>query len=507
MRKPALLTCALLLVASAFTPTLFAQRGRGGGGFGAGGGFRGGAGGGYSGARPAAPVARPSGFTAPARTSAPRPAVHNASPAHQPAYGNRASGVGPSGGSWQAGKGGGSYTTNRGGTIDYKGAAIGGTGAGGISGGRYVGGVQITTAGGQTINHAGRGGAASGPGGNTVGGRSGISNTYGPNGSGASASRSGFASGPNGAVAGRSGVAVGPNGAVAGRSGVAVGPNGAVAGRSGVAVGPNGAVAGRSGVAVGPNGAVAGRSAVAVTSHGTYYHSAGAVHGQGVYVRSGCAHYHNCFTRGWYAQYPGAWFTAGLVAGAAWNSASYSDVYASGGYPSQPVTYDYGSNVVYEGDQVYVNGDAAGTTAEYSQQATAIADAGNVVDPAKEKEGDWIPLGVFAMVRGEETTSDNIFQLAVNKDGIVRGNYYNALTDAAEPVHGSVDKKSQRAAWVVGDRKHPVYESGIVNLTTDSTTMMVHYNEDKSQQFTLFRIDKSADAGAKQTPAPAVGMR
>lgn len=499
MKKFALLTCALMLVVSAVTPALFAQRGRGGGGFGGGGfgggggGYRGGSvgggyGGGYSGARPA-PAARPSGFTAPARTSAPRPAAHSAAPAHQPAYGNRASGVGPNGGSWQAGKGGGSYTTKGGATIDYKGAAWGGTGAGGISGGRYVGGVQVTTPGGQTINHVGRGGAATGPGGNTVGGRSGISKTYGPAGSGASASRSGFASGPNGAVAGR--------------SGVAVGPNGAVAGRSGIAVGPNGAVAGRSGVAVGPNGAVAGRTAVGVTSHGTYYHSAVAVHGQGVYVRSGCAHYHNCFTRGWYAQYPGAWFTAGLVAGAAWNSASYSDVYASGGYPPQPVTYDYGTNVVYEGDQVYVNGDAAGTTAEYTEQATAIADAGKMLDPAQEKAGDWIPLGVFAMVHGEETTSDNLFQLAVNKDGIVRGNYYNALTDSAEPVSGSVDKKTQRVAWTVGDKKTPVYEAGIVNLTSDSAAMMVHYSKDNSQQYTLFRIDKSEDAGADVQPAPA----
>jgi len=29
-----------------------------------------------------------------------------------------------------------------------------------------------------------------------------------------------------------------------------------------------------------------------------------------------------------------------------------------------------------------------------------------------------------------------------------------------------------------------------VNLTNDETTMMVHYAKDRSQQFTLFRIEK-----------------
>lgn len=471
MKRYLICICILGVTVVALTSQLYAQRGRGGGGFGGGGGgggFRGGAGGGgfgggggYGGARPSGMSApRPSGFTSPARTSAPP------RPAQQPNYSNRAAGTGPNGGSWQAGRGSGSYTTKNGSTIDYRGAAVGGTGAGGISGGRYVGGVQVTTPGGQTINHVGRGGAATGPGGNTVAGRSGISNTYGTYGSGASASRSGFATGPNGSYAYR------------------------------------------GGAAVGPNGAVAGRSAVAVTPHGTYYHSAVAVSGQGAYVRAGCVPYHNCFSTGWYAQYPGAWFAAGLTAGAVWNSASYSDVSSGGGYPEEPQSYDYGTNVVYQDDQVYADGEPVGTTAEYAQQATDIAEAGKTADPAKDKDGDWTPLGVFAMVRGEETTSDNIFQIAINKDGILRGNYYNALTDTATPIVGSVDKKSQRAAWTVGDQKSPVYEAGIVNLTTDNTTMMVHYSKEKSQQFTLFRIDKSdaaganPDANADQAPTP-----
>ena len=94
------------------------------------------------------------------------------------------------------------------------------------------------------------------------------------------------------------------------------------------------------------------------------------------------------------------------------------------------------------------------------------------------------------MVGEGETKSTNIFQLAVNKDGVIRGNYYNALTDTTEPLYGSVDKKTQRAAWTVGDKKNPVYEAGIANLTKDETTMVVHYFQSSSQQYSLIRIQQ-----------------
>jgi hypothetical protein len=378
--------------------------------------------------------------------------------------------MGPHGGTWQAGQTSGSITTKGGATIDYKGAGFGGTTAGGISGGKYIGGVQVTTAGGETITKAGRGGAATGPGGVTAGSKGSITHATGPGGTATSASRGGFV----------------------------VGPEGAAAGRSGIAVGPGGVVAGRGGAAVGAGGAVAGRTGIAVTPHGTYYRSAVAIRGQGVYVRAGCRPYYGCFTRAWYARYSGAWIAAGWAAGAAWSAATWATVASTCGYPAAPANYDYGSSVVYEGDTVYVDGESAGTTEAYTEQATAIAEAGHQSQPAKE--GEWLPLGVFAMVQGEETTAYNLFQLALNKEGIIRGNYYNALTDSAEPVYGSVDKKTQRAAWTVGDRKNPVYEAGIGNLTDDQTTMIVHYGKDRSQQFTLFRVEQPKEPSTKKEP-------
>jgi hypothetical protein len=216
---------------------------------------------------------------------------------------------------------------------------------------------------------------------------------------------------------------------------------------------------------------------------------------QGALVRGNFNHY-GCFADNWWPQYPGAWraaawTTAALVWGApVWGScATFCD------YPAEPVYYDYGSNVVYEGDAVYINGDSVGTQDQYAQQAITLADTGKKAEASKEEE--WLPLGVFAMIQGEGTDSNDLFQLAVNKAGTIRGNYYNALADTTLPVYGSVDKKTQRAAWTVGDRKEPIYEVGIANLTKAETTMLVHFGKDRTQQWTLIRLEQPPEKEKK----------
>ncbi len=402
--------------------------------------------------------------------------------------GTRAGGtvVGPAGGSRSVGGGQGSYTTNRGTTINYGGVGRGGTTPGGVNYGRGVGGVQVTTPGGRTATKIGTAGGASGPGGRTVGGSRGVATGSGPNGSFSSAYRGGVAVGPHGGVAGgsRVGTAVGPNGAVRGgtRAGVAAGPYGAAAGvaRGGVAVGPGG-------VAVGGSRAVAGRGA-----YGTFYASRGALATTGGAVRRNFAYY-NTFTPRWYASHPGLWFAAGWTAGRIWAAPAWSSVSSFCSYPSEPTYYDYGETVVYSNDTVVINGETEIPAAEYSQQATDLAAAGAAAK-VEPKADDFQPLGVFAMVGEGEEKSTNLFQIAVSKDGVIRGNYYNALTDTAEPIYGSVDKKTQRAAWTVADRKFPVYEAGIANLTRAETTVLVHFSKDKSQQFTLVRIEQPEEA-------------
>jgi hypothetical protein len=213
---------------------------------------------------------------------------------------------------------------------------------------------------------------------------------------------------------------------------------------------------------------------------------------QGALVRNNFNHY-DCFHGNWWGRYPGAWRAAGwATAAAVFAPATWAACSSYCGYPAEPVYYDYGSNVVYEGDTVYVNGDAAATPEQYMQQAVIIADTGRQAPATKEEE--WLSLGVFTMIQGEQVNGNDLFQLAVNKAGTIRGNYYNALSDTTLPVYGSVDQKTQRAAWTVGDRKEPIYEAGFANLTRSETTMLVHFGKDRTQQWTLVRMEQPAAA-------------
>jgi hypothetical protein len=326
----------------------------------------------------------------------------------------------------------------------------------------------VTTPGGQTATKVGGVGGIQGPGGATaVGGRS-VTGTSGPFGTGVSASRGGAAIGPGGAVAGgaRAGAGVGPGGGV-------------VAGGS------------RFGAVANPYGAYGSytRGVSVAGARGNYvtYRSGAALRTQGAYVRTGFAGYHY-FNPGWYTAHPAAWRAAGWAALSYWRWAPYATVATFCGYPATPVVYDYGSTVVYEGDQVYYNGEPVGTAEAYATQATEIAAVGQAAKPPEMEE--WQALGVFAMIQGEEKDANTIFQIAVNKDGVIRGNYYNELTDTTVPIQGSVDKKTQRAAWIVGEKKDTVYETGFGNLTQPETTMLVHFGKDRTQQWTLVRLEQ-----------------
>ena len=150
------------------------------------------------------------------------------------------------------------------------------------------------------------------------------------------------------------------------------------------------------------------------------------------------------------------------------------------------MTYQDGS--VYYGDTLYASGP------DYAVQSAQIAAVGADAQPAADDQ--WQPLGVFAMVQGDETSSNDLFQLAVDNSGILRGNYYNAISDSATPIVGALDKDSQRVAWHIQGKKSPVYEVGLFNLTQDQSTMLVHYNKDRTEQFKLFRIEQQPDSTA-----------
>ena len=221
--------------------------------------------------------------------------------------------------------------------------------------------------------------------------------------------------------------------------------------------------------------------------------------------------YDNLFTPGWWRDHPGmanaywqnfgkyqyarnhwwrhaAWGSlAGWVAGSSWGSPDY---------------YDYGEEIYYQDDQVYSGGTPVASAEEYYQQASDLASS---APPAQPSETEWLPLGVFAISRDSATNSNVLLQLAIDKNGVIAGTYYNVSTDSGRPVRGMVDKKTQRAAWTFSDGKNTdvVMETGLFNLTQDQTDAFVHFGKEKTEQCLMVRLvepktDESAKEGEKK---------
>jgi hypothetical protein len=170
------------------------------------------------------------------------------------------------------------------------------------------------------------------------------------------------------------------------------------------------------------------------------------------------------------------------------------------GYPvTTPIYYDYGNNITYEGDTVYVNGESAGTSQEYYEQASELAQTGAQAEAPDD--GEWMPLGVFALTKTGATESVVTIELAVNKEGVIRGNYTDTKTDKTQLIQGAVDKETQRVAFTVGDNPSNLIETGIYNLTKDEAPALVHVGSEKTQQWLLVRLKQDADAEASPTPA------
>jgi hypothetical protein len=167
-------------------------------------------------------------------------------------------------------------------------------------------------------------------------------------------------------------------------------------------------------------------------------------------------------------------------------------------------SYDYGVNVVYQGDNVYVDGKRESSAKEYSQQAIDLANTSEEqppapMPPAEGEQAEYLPLGVWAFVQEEKGDAYMFFQISVDKNGVVSGAYKNLLSGEVSPISGQVDKQSERVAWKIGSNSATVIEAGLRNLTQDVASCLVHFDKDTTQTWLLVRLRDPAMPNASQS--------
>ena len=207
-------------------------------------------------------------------------------------------------------------------------------------------------------------------------------------------------------------------------------------------------------------------------------------------------YHNNSWNNNYYSAHFNNWWGGGYAGGGFWAGFGFGALTSWCTMAVMARPYNYGTNVVYQGDTVYYNSEPVGSRQDYYQQASDLASQGKEATPPKETE--WQQLGVYALSKNQDKDSSNMIQLAVSRDGIIRGNFYNSVLDTTLPISGKVDKETQRAAWSVGDKKEVVYEAGMKNLTMDQTPVLVHFSAKKSEQMVLVRL-KEPDGFKAQT--------
>ncbi len=170
--------------------------------------------------------------------------------------------------------------------------------------------------------------------------------------------------------------------------------------------------------------------------------------------------------------------TATWAAAVAWTAGATSGTYS----------YNYPATVVYESGDVYIDGQAAGSAATYSQQATTLAATGAQAKTTAADE--WLPLGVFAIAPDNVQQPIALAQLAVNKSGVIDGAYYDTISDSMQPIQGSIDAKTGRAAWSVAGNQKATFETTLQALTRDNGPLLLHLQGSQLQHWSLARMKK-----------------
>lgn len=183
-------------------------------------------------------------------------------------------------------------------------------------------------------------------------------------------------------------------------------------------------------------------------------------------------HYHGYYDY----HYPYNWWSFGTWIGIAtwlgWEEGNY------------PIYYGYGYGYPVQGF-AKTSSSAQAPIVSYSGQSEQINQS-KVLHIE-----DWMPLGVFALSPDEksQTAPSMYLQLALSKQGVVAGTYYNAAIDKAYPIKGVVNKDTRQASWKLADTASaPIATAGLYNLTENESPVRIHFSDGSSQDWLLVRL-------------------
>lgn len=186
------------------------------------------------------------------------------------------------------------------------------------------------------------------------------------------------------------------------------------------------------------------------------------------------------FTPAWYAAHPNAFQATHPYANEAAMAAAVPNwlgvPYATTGYG---VT---GTGYVTVTEEPASEEEAVSESAPQSQPVAQPASAAPVADTQ-----ETLSLGVFALAQEGNKEITRMIQLAVTKDGTLKGSYYDVVSEQVHAISGSVDKSNMMATWTVSDSGKLTFQTNVNSLTQDRPVVTVRYADGKTSQWTMIR--------------------
>jgi hypothetical protein len=176
------------------------------------------------------------------------------------------------------------------------------------------------------------------------------------------------------------------------------------------------------------------------------------------------------FSNEWYHNHPDAWHHHHHDN---WETATAVGVLGWLGWQAiRPL-----DNTVYVYDPVPVE------TVVVDGQPSVVVDPGN--------PGDWMTLGSYSLMTGAGDPGTRILDLSVDKQGNIRGSFYDMITNTTQNVIGLVDKNTQQIRWTIDSNRDLTFVATLDQLTQSQGVVNVKLPGGQVQQWQLVRMENA----------------
>ena len=179
------------------------------------------------------------------------------------------------------------------------------------------------------------------------------------------------------------------------------------------------------------------------------------------------------FSAQWYSHHPHAWHYRHRHDRDAWEVATAAGVLAWLGWHVHP----HHTTVIYEPvpvETIYVEG-----------QPPVVGDP--------SAPGEWMTLGVYSLVTGSGDSGTRMLELAVDKQGRVRGNYYDMVTNASHTVTGRIDQATQHVQWSLDTNKQLTFFAPLSQLTQPQGVVNVRFPGGQREEWQVTRLESAGN--------------